>query len=89
MLDEKLLKAMKITAVLASFAALLAALILFLYLKVLPWAVSNEKVLDFVKDFAKEKSGVELIVQKPVLKTSLSPEIEMRAGEISISKEKK
>lgn len=89
MLDEKLLKAMKITAVLASFAALLAALILFLYLKVLPWIVSNEKVLDFVKDFAKEKSGVELIVQKPVLKTSLSPEIEMRAGEISISKDKK
>ena len=85
-MSENTLKALKIAAVLASIAAVLAAILLFVYLKVLPWAVQNPKLISFIKDAAKKEAGIELNIEKPVLKTSLSPEIEASADDISIKK---
>lgn len=84
-----MLKAIKITAVLVSFAALILSLCLFLYLKVLPWAVQNPDLIKIVQKIAMEKAGVELTVEKPVLKTSLSPIVEINAAKISLLKDKK
>lgn len=46
-----------------------------LYLKVLPAAVSNQKVISYVEDIAKKSLNVDVDIKNPVLKTELSPNI--------------
>lgn len=58
-----------------------------LYLKVLPWAVSNPKVIDFVQESLKEQAGLELNIKAPVLKTALSPDLSFKVEELSLYKD--
>lgn len=50
--------------------ASIIALLLITYLFVLPLIVSNQNFLEFVQKSVKQACGAELIIQKPVLKTS-------------------
>src|SRR5574344_474962 len=59
------------------------------YLKILPNLVSNTKFADYTRDFVKQKTGATLTLKSLELKTSLKPEIEFNAGEISLSKDNK
>ena len=65
----------KALSILVLIAAIIVLLAITTYLKILPAAVSNELVINFVKDFVKESTGAELVLDKPVLKTELSPQI--------------
>ena len=47
------------------FAAVLISLPFVIYLKVLPYAVSNEKVIAFVSEAVKESTGAELVIENP------------------------
>ena len=72
------------------FALILGALPFVLYLKVLPWAVSNPKVISYVEDVASKTLGADVEIEKPKLATSLSPEINFQVKEIKLtSKDKK
>ena len=48
---------------------LLIGLTAFLYLKVLPWAVANKKVMNFIENSVSEILGAEFSLQQPHLKT--------------------
>ena len=75
------------------FAAVLISLPFVIYLKVLPYAVSNEKVIAFVSEAVKESIGAELVIENPELKTQIAkpfaPRMLFRIHELSLTKDKK
>ena len=75
------------------FAAVLISLPFVIYLKVLPYAVSNEKVIAFVSEAVKESTGAELVIENPELKTQIAkpfaPRMLFRINELSLTKDKK
>ena len=79
----------KAFSIIAAIAIVFAALVLTVYLKVLPAAVSNQNVINYVKEFVKESTGAELVLEKPVLKTELSPQIGFKFDKLALSKDKK
>ena len=56
------------------------------YLKVLPYAVSNPKVIRYVENFSKKSFGVDLTVENPVMVTELSPNIRFSVKNITLKK---
>lgn len=70
------------------FIVILAALPFILYLKVLPYIVSNQEVISYVQEYAKESMGVDLKIQKPVLETQLNPVLAFKVDEITLEKDK-
>ncbi len=82
-------KFLKLLSVLFLIAAAIVIVVLVTYLKILPAAVSNEHVINFVKEYVKESAGAELVVDNPVLETELSPQIGFKFDKLAISKDKK
>ncbi len=78
----KLLKSFKIGIV--TGAVVLGYMPFALYLDVLPWAVSNPNVINFVEKTLQNSMGLQLNIKNPVLKTSLSPDIEFKVEELSL-----
>ena len=62
---------------------------LALYLKALPAAVSNPKVIKFIENTAKKYAKVDLNIEEPVLKTNLSPVINFKVKTILLTKNNK
>lgn len=60
---------------------------LVIYLKVLPFAVANQNVIDFVQDKLKENLGIEAVIKEPVLKTHLSSDIEFSIEQFDLTGE--
>lgn len=83
------LKFIKIFSVLIGITAVLAGLIILVYLKVVPAVVSSQKTIDFVKEFVKESTGAQLVLEKPVLKTSLTPQLGFGIEKLVLTKGKK
>lgn len=69
--------------------AILAALPFVIYLKVLPWAVSNPKVIDYVETTAAKALGVDVYIEQPVLKTSLSSNLSFGVKKVNLSQKNK
>ena len=65
----------------------LFGLSLVVYLKVLPYAVSNQNVIDYVQSRLKENLGIESIIKTPVLKTHLSPNLEFSVEQFDLTGE--
>lgn len=68
-------------------AAVLAAVPFVFYLKVLPSAVSNPKVISFVEKQAHKLAHVDLKIKNPVLKTNFSPVISFKTDSIQLAKD--
>ena len=62
---------------------------LFVYLKVLPYAVSNPKVINYVQKSAKKYAKVDLTIKNPVLVTSLTPIIDFKVEDLALLKNNK
>ena len=75
-------KRTKIVISLVVLASILAASPFVIYLKVLPYAVSNEHVINFVEKSLNKYAGLKLDIKKPVLKTELSPVISFKVDEL-------
>lgn len=75
----------KIILGISTFLILLIVLGMFLYLKVLPYAVSNPSVIDFAQNQLKKNLGVETVIKSPVLKTHLSPTIEFSIEQFDLT----
>lgn len=67
-------------------AAILASLPFIIYLKILPEAVSNERVINFVEQKLEEDAGIKLEIKNPVLKTEMSPVVAFKVEKLSLSK---
>ncbi len=77
-------KKLKVGIGIVAAAAVLAAAPLVCYLKVLPWAVSNDRVISFVEKTLQECLDLKLDIKNPVLKTSFSPDIEFKVDELAL-----
>lgn len=71
--------------VMAIFAGLAVLCALTFYLKVLPYAVKNPKVISYVEDVSSKALGVDVNIDKPVLVTSLSPKLYFEVGQVKLS----
>lgn len=71
-----------------SFAVILVAIPCVIYLKVLPWAVSNPKVINYFEDIAQKSLNTDVEIKNPVLKTGLSPDIYFSLDKAKISDKK-
>lgn len=79
-------KKAKIITSLVVVAGMLAATPFVVYLKVLPCAVSQPKFISFVEKTVSKYAGLDIEIIHPELKTSLSPVIEFKVDELSVSK---
>lgn len=77
-------KKSKIIISVAAISAVLAAMPFVIYLKVLPAAVSNPNVINYVQNVLDKQAGLKLNVKSPVLTTSLSPDLEFKVEELSL-----
>lgn len=68
----------------AVFAAILSGLVLFTYLKVLPWAVSNPKAAAYLKEIASKAYYVDIDIENPSLKTELSPVVGLSVDKLTV-----
>ena len=59
----------------------------FLYLKTIPYLISNKHVISYVEKLLKDTLNVECVIEKPVLTTHFSPNIEFSVKNIEMSKE--
>ena len=82
----RLSKKTKIIASAALVAAVLASSPFVFYLKVMPWAVSNPKILSTVESTVKKQMGIDLDIENPILKTSMTPDMAFSVNELSIIK---
>ena len=76
----------KVIVSLAVTAGVLATTPFAVYLKVLPWAVSQPKFISYVEKTINKYAGLDVTVIHPELKTSLSPVIEFKVDELSVTK---
>ena len=63
---------------------LLVALIVGFYLKGLPYIVSNDNFINYVEKVVSEQTGAEFDIEKPVLKTGLTPDISFKVEKVSL-----
>ncbi len=76
----------KVIVSLAVTAGVLATAPFAVYLKVLPWAVSQPKFISYVEKTINKYAELDVTVIHPELKTSLSPVIEFKVDELSVTK---
>lgn len=79
-------KKAKIIVSLVATAGILAGAPFVLYLKVLPYAVSHPKFISFAEKMVNKYAELGVTIIHPELKTSLSPVIEFKVDELSVSK---
>lgn len=83
------LKFIKILSVVLGVITALAGFVLLTYLKLIPLAVSHNYTINYVQNFVKESMGAELVLEKPVLRTYLAPQIGFGIEKLSLTKDKK
>lgn len=80
-LNKKLLIGLTVTA------GVIISIPFVFYLKVLPYAVSNARVINYVEKSAKKFAKVDLNIEQPVLKTSLSPILGFKVENLELRKD--
>ena len=80
-------KFLRVTSIILCSTLILAGLILVVWLKVLPNAVSNPELINFAQKRLEETTGVKSVIVNPVLKTDLSPVIEFSVDNVDLSDE--
>jgi len=89
MISKKAKSIFTFLSVTLCFTILLTMLSAALYLKGLPYAVSNPKVISYVENIAKKSLNVDIDIKNPVLKTELSPNIYFSVENVKISDKNK
>ena len=79
-------KKAKIIVSLGATVGILAVAPFVLYLKVLPYAVSHPTFISFAEKMVNKYAELDVSIIHPELKTSLSPVIEFKVEELSVSK---
>lgn len=71
------------------FVVLFFASTSFLYLKVLPAAIENPKVISYIENIASKALDAELKIEKPYLKTEWTPYARVKIKKLSLKKKNK
>lgn len=79
-------KKAKVIVSLGATVGILAVAPFALYLKVLPYAVSHPTFISFAEKMVNKYAELDVSIIHPELKTSLSPVIEFKVDELSVSK---
>ena len=82
-------KAIKLIAGLTVTAGILVSIPFVFYLKVLPYAVSNPKVINYAQTYEKKIVNIDLKIQEPVLQTAVSPVVGFKVKNLVVSKDNK
>lgn len=82
-------KIFKIGLAISGILALIIAILVAFYLYILPAIVSNTEFLEFIQKTVKDTCGADLIIDKPVLKTSLKLKIDFKTNNIMLTKDGK
>ncbi len=77
----------KIFILLMSSFIILWGVLTALYIKVLPSLVSNPKIIELLQQNLKNNFNIDLSVENPVLRTSITPNIEFKVNRICASKQ--
>lgn len=85
MSTKRVKSVVKFLSIVFTFALILGALPFVLYLKVLPWAISNPRVIKYVEDVSSKTLGADVKISNPSLKTSISPNINFKVDEIKLT----
>ncbi len=80
-------KAVKILSIVLGAGVVIGGLSAFTYVKVLPSVVANPKTTSFVSKTLKKHAGLDLVIEKPELKTALNPYLGFNVGKILITKD--
>lgn len=88
MLTERLKSIIKIFTISIVIAIVVAVMPVIIYLKALPWIVSNDRAINYVEDFAKKNYSLDVDIKTPELKTKLSPDIDFSVDKISVKNKK-
>ena len=80
-------KKLRVGVTIASLGLALGCLPFVFYLNVLPWAVSNPKMINWTENYLAKNMGLDLQIKNPKLKTSLSSDIEFFVDDLSLKKE--
>ena len=65
---------------------LCTTILIWTYLKFLPYAISNQKVINYAQQFIKKEFNVDAVINEPKLVTELSPNIDFKVKEILLTK---
>lgn len=76
----------KLTIGILSTLIIIAGLLSFLYVKVLPYVISNSKVISFIEKEVKNLTDADLSIKFPELKTGFNSAIGFKAYEIKLKK---
>ena len=76
----------KVLIFITIFAAILISIPFILYLKVLPYAVSNKDVQNYVVKTVKDVTGADLKIENPELITILAPSLSFKTDKIALTK---
>lgn len=88
MLSKKIKSTLSFFGISLVFLLVLASLTLLLYLKGLPYAIQNQKAIDYLKNIVQKAYNIDLDIENPKLKTELSPNINFSVDKISIANNK-
>ena len=80
-------KNIKVLIILLICAVILFSIPIFVYLFVIPFAVSNKNVINYIQDTVKNSIDAELILEEPILKTSLNSDIAFKTNNIALKKD--
>lgn len=69
--------------------AVLIILPIVTYLKILPWAVSNQSFVNYIESVSSKMLKSDVKISQPYIKTELSPEVSFGVGSVKISNNKK
>ena len=79
----------KILAGIVIISGIAVATPFVVYLKILPYAVQNQKVLDYVENYTKKTFGADLSIKNPTLVTELSPNVGFSVENVTLTKNDK
>lgn len=79
----------KVLAIFVITAIISTALVLFCYLKLLPYMISNEKSISYVENILNKVTNSEIKIESPEIITKLAPNIVFKIRKININKNNK
>ncbi|MCM1339517.1 MAG: hypothetical protein NC191_07605 [Muribaculaceae bacterium] len=89
MISKKLKSVLSFLGISLVFLAVLSGFTVLLYLKGLPYAVKNPKVINYFRNFIKDSYSLDVDIENPELKTEFSPNINFSVDKVCVTSGKK
>lgn len=88
MIKKSVILTIKLLAGTVVFAGLITCGSVLFYLKGIPYLVSNDRVINYIEDIGNKSLGADIIIEKPVVKTDMSPNIFLGVKTLKVTNKK-